>query len=302
MLNQTYPLYRIIIVDNNSNEHEKEVINNIAQQDHKIDVLWLDQNLGGAGGFEAGMKKALNELKSDWFWIMDDDAYPTPECLETLLSYKDEFPNIGSLCPAIYGIDNNAYQMYHHKIVTKYIMEDKRVNENYQDLSEVTKIEANAFVGPLVSTKVVEALGVADSGVFIYGDDTEYTYRVSREFNIYLIKNAIIQHQDPPITNNVGSPKSWWKSYYEIRNRFLFIGKFQHNLFLRTFAQAYLLFKVMKSLVATLIKPNYKGYRKIRLLLLLKACKDGIFNRKGKTIDPVEYIRNIENVIKKPWI
>ena len=45
----------------------------------------------------------------------------------------------------------------------------------------------------------MEELGIADGSLFIYGDDTEYTRRVSKKHNLYLIRDAVIDHQDAPV-------------------------------------------------------------------------------------------------------
>ena len=45
-------------------------------------------NLGGAGGFSAGVKKAY-ELGAEWFWVMDDDVAVMPEGIERLAKWTD---------------------------------------------------------------------------------------------------------------------------------------------------------------------------------------------------------------------
>ena len=42
------------------------------------------ENLGGAGGFNYGMRWAL-EAGYDYLWLMDDDCLPQPDALEKLL-------------------------------------------------------------------------------------------------------------------------------------------------------------------------------------------------------------------------
>jgi rhamnopyranosyl-N-acetylglucosaminyl-diphospho-decaprenol beta-1,3/1,4-galactofuranosyltransferase len=297
LLNQAYPLYKILIVDNNSNPTEKDTIREIASLSNKIEVVWLTENMGGAGGFEHGMTAAINNYEADWYWIMDDDAYPREDCLKILLSYKYKLEKVGCLAPVIYGIDYNEYQMYHHKIITKNTMKDRKVENDYSRLKEVTKIDANAFVGPLFKKEAVQSVGVADGSLFIYGDDTEYTYRVSKKFHVFLIKEAIIDHQDPPRSNKMVTPNSWWKEYYEIRNRYLFINKYQTNVLKRTFLQSYLFYKIIKKIAAAILKGNYKGLRKLRISLLLSALKDGMTGKKGKTIDPVQFLNKVNKIV-----
>ena len=43
-------------------------------------------NLGGAGGFSAGVKKAY-ELGAAWFWVMDDDVAVLPDGIEKLAKW-----------------------------------------------------------------------------------------------------------------------------------------------------------------------------------------------------------------------
>lgn len=294
LLTQRLSLDKIIVVDNNSNITHKNKLKDIERKNKLVEVIWLNNNLGGAGGFYHGMKEALNKYDPDWYWIMDDDAYPRSDCLEKLLKYKDKSKNIGFLAPVIYGVDNKQYQMYHHKRISKYKVNDITAVEKFEDLSEITEIEANAFVGPIFSRKAIRNVGLPDDGLFIYGDDTEYTYRVSRELKAYLIKEAVINHQDPPYQGKVVAPEGWWKEYYMFRNRYLFIDKFSKSFFERGIGKIYLTFHLAKRILGTQIKEHYKGFRALRSKVLAKAISDGLRKVNGKTIDPKEYINYIK--------
>ena len=290
LIGQTVKLDKIVVVDNGSKQSELNVISELKQTYGDImEVIYLHENRGGAGGFEAGMKYAQKHYNPDWYWIMDDDAYPRTDCLEQLLKYT-ELDNIGCLCPVAYGIDLNKYQLFHHKKIDPVSLKETPLVSDYDQLKEVNQLDANAFVGPMISKKAVEQCGVANGGLFIYGDDTEYTYRLKRNnFNVYLIKSAIIEHQDLMNNNNVLDPSLLWKEYYMIRNTFLFIDEFAKE----GRQKKQLLFKerlsILKSIIATYVKPGYKGVRKIRVWELKKAVSDGMNNRLGKTIDPQEF-------------
>ena len=52
---QTIPVHKILVIDNNSGLREKENLRQYADKYDCIDVLWLSENTGGAGGFEAGI-------------------------------------------------------------------------------------------------------------------------------------------------------------------------------------------------------------------------------------------------------
>lgn len=284
LLNQTRPVDHIIIADNHSCEEEQEKIRKIAAKSHKIKLLFLDENRGGAGGFEAGMREA-KKLAPDWYWLMDDDAYPRKDCLETLLDTGKELPDAGGLCPLIYGIDLKHYQLFHHKKLSRFMMKNSPVVRDADQLKAVTEEDANAFVGPLFPGKVVDELGIADGSLFIYGDDSEYTRRVSGKHKLYLIRDAVIDHQDAPVLDANMTPAGWWKEYYCNRNQYFMIREFQENKLVRWFSFGLLTARLM----AIIVKSKLKGYHRLRSQLIIKAVKDGLGNKRGKVIDPQKY-------------
>ena len=72
----------IIVVNNHSTDGTREYL----EKQTIVHSLHLEQNLGGAGGFKAGLEYAL-QLESDFFWIMDDDVLPTSDALKSLLHF-----------------------------------------------------------------------------------------------------------------------------------------------------------------------------------------------------------------------
>src|SRR3546814_12181999 len=51
-----------------------------------FELLSLPENSGGAGGFAAGMHAASERGNSSWVWVMDDDAKPHVDALESILA------------------------------------------------------------------------------------------------------------------------------------------------------------------------------------------------------------------------
>ena len=79
---QTYKNLDILVVNNGSTDGTTEYL--AAQTDIKV----INQNnLGGAGGFYAGMKYMMDN-GYDWLWMMDDDGVPDSNQLETLLAFN----------------------------------------------------------------------------------------------------------------------------------------------------------------------------------------------------------------------
>lgn len=295
---QTYPINKVFVVDNNSNKQHRDKIKRI-QEDNRgwVNVIWLKENTGGAGGFSTGMQYMLSNYSSDWMWIMDDDAFPRNDCLENLLIDANKLDNLGFIAPLIYGIENKRFQLYHHKRFDGNLLESIMPIKSVSDINGVSEIEANAFVGPLFPISVITDVGIVNGGLFIYGDDTEYTYRVTRKYKGYVTSNAIINHRDPGVTgNNSVNPKAWWKDYYEIRNNALFIREFSSNLLQKCKYDVALFMQTIKKITKAIVKSEYKGYRLLRIKLLSKAFLDGLRGFDGKTIDPEIYAKSLNNV------
>ena len=76
--NQTRKLDKILVINNGSTDDTEQWL-------QQQDVEFITQeNLGSAGGFYTGIKKAFNSGYS-WMWMMDDDGYPKEDALEKLL-------------------------------------------------------------------------------------------------------------------------------------------------------------------------------------------------------------------------
>ena len=72
-----------LIIVNNASTDDTAVYLNEYERDFplkdktSITIVTLPENVGGAGGFSAGMRKGY-ELGADFVWIFDDDGYPQP--------------------------------------------------------------------------------------------------------------------------------------------------------------------------------------------------------------------------------
>lgn len=291
---QKYHVEKIIAVDNASTEKHKSAIVALAAEFPILEVVTSSENLGGAGGFEKGVQYILDKgYIFDWIWIMDDDAFPREDCLERLLKHKT-LKQVGALIPMIYGVDLQKFQFYHHKRVSKYLDADIRVGNSLEDFDDITEIETNAFVGPLVKRDAILNVGIPNGSLFIYGDDTEYMYRISRKYKLYLIKDAVMNHRDVQENSSTIHPGRFWKEYYKYRNRLLFIAEFQENRWKRLCGQMLVIKAILRETISTLRHRVYRGYRILRVSCMFRAISDGLMLKSGKTIDPSEFLKQVE--------
>lgn len=179
ILNQTYEVKRIIIVDNNSTDGTEEYLKERGLlKEHKISFHRLDTNTGGAGGFYAGMK-LTRESVPDWVWIMDDDVIPEKSCLEELIKAdevtKEEVSFYASSIRNKDGLAMNVPKINRDQF-TKY-------TDWYQYLEfGMVRIVKATFVSLLINGKAIQKCGLPWAPFFIWGDDSEYTQRIIRDF------------------------------------------------------------------------------------------------------------------------
>ncbi len=213
LINQTYPIKKIFIIDNASLDNtfeylkekrifleEKEIEENeflcLTNNNYtEVYYYFSRKNLGGAGGFNIGLKKAL-DYNFSWIWFMDDDAEPKEDTLEKLLSFEGR-GNASFLAPLVINKFNNEIEFRMHKLkIDTLKISEKYINPN-EKLDFVYKLEANSFVGPLVNVNAIKKTGLIDESYFILYDDTDFTYRLYKNFGPgYLITQSIIYHID----------------------------------------------------------------------------------------------------------
>ncbi|MEO8860480.1 MAG: glycosyltransferase family 2 protein [Ginsengibacter sp.] len=202
---QTRAIDKILVINNGSNDNTEKWLKN------QPDIEFVTQtNLGSGGGFNRGIKLAY-EKNYDWIWLMDDDGLPKEDALEHLLEGADE-----KLC-----LRNCA-------VINK---EDKKSfvwkTGNYSNIDEVEepiiKNFAHPFNGTLLHKNIIEKVGLPKKELFIWGDETEYYYRIIRKNKIpfYTKSNSIHYHPASAYSyKNDWNYRNNWKMYYYVRNRF----------------------------------------------------------------------------------
>lgn len=190
VLSQTYKSLDIVVVDNASTDGTDKYIKGLDNK--RIIYINTGKNSGGAGGFYRGIKEAYIK-GAKWIWIMDDDVIPQANALEELMNaLKVVKPHKTSfLASCVYSPNGEAMN-------TPGV--DLRSKNGYPFWYEyldkgLVKLNAATFVSILVNADAVEKFGLPCSNFFIWGDDTEYTKRLYRNFGLaYLVGKSKVVH------------------------------------------------------------------------------------------------------------
>ncbi|WP_051532619.1 glycosyltransferase [Fusobacterium perfoetens] len=211
---------KILIVDNNSTDGTKEFLKkwvNIKSIFEK-EILFLQENIGGSGGFYSGMDKILKDSSSkyDWIYISDDDAFPKKDLFEKFHNINKE-KNIGAICSKV--INNGKIDVMHRRRINKKFKENFVLEEEYN--KRCFEIDLFSYVGTFIKIDCLKEIGLPEKDYFIWYDDTEHSYRISRKYKILCFPELEVEH-------NVGEANIGfsWKTYYGIRNRIHMLKKY----------------------------------------------------------------------------
>lgn len=196
----------ILIVDNASTDGTGEWCreNLSDSRSRKIHYSNTGANLGGAGGFNYGLRQAC-ELGYSYAWIMDDDALAQPDCLEQLLKAADETGSFGFLSSIVLWTDGSLCRMnWQRKLHLPKKRSEHHVTEEDVRAGKRIPIQSATFVSVLFPVSVIRKAGLPIKEFFIWCDDIEYTRRISlkHHYPCYAVPQSQIVHH---IANNVGT-------------------------------------------------------------------------------------------------
>lgn len=190
---QTYAPQRVIVVDNASTDDTGEFLDQLSGE--QFQVIRLPENTGGAGGFAHGIRVAA-ERPADLIWIMDDDCIPAAGALEELVRAGQQLDREGFaysfLCSRVVDMDGIACN---HPVPSS--AKNASGWPRWADLAHkgLVVVDECTFVSVAASVEHVRRAGLPFRQMFIWGDDTEYTRRLSTQAPGVLIGTSEVLHK-----------------------------------------------------------------------------------------------------------
>ncbi|MXV16706.1 glycosyltransferase family 2 protein [Hufsiella ginkgonis] len=241
---QTHPLREIIIINNSSTDGTRDWL---LQQDG---ITIVDQpNTGISGGVYTGLKKA-SAMDAEWVWVMDDDSIPTATALEKMVNKFGAIPKpIGFAGPKCLWTDGSVHWM-NLPFMTSYV---NGIPFNTYDEYGVCLTENGSFASLLINIAVAKEVGLPYEDFFIWGDDQEYTKRITDAGYLGLYcSDSLVLHKTPSnyfADVTADTVKNIWKHKYGFRNEFYMVKKRKGFLFFMPWLAAkvaYTSFKIIK--------------------------------------------------------
>lgn len=302
-------LDRAIIVDNGAKEDIATLVQ--AEFGGFAEVLVMGRNTGSAGGFKAGMERAL-QSNAEYLLLLDDDNVLQPGCLQALqaahsngtksvalqnlsvLAYRDNLYADVVANVSTSGMDGNraAFLGFHcadvpYKIFRRTIWGKRWIAQ--RPALKQASLAIAPYSGMYFHRSVLVNHGLPDERFLLYADDTDFSSRLTRAGGqIVLVPQARLVdlemswHVKARFTNTLDAllmGDGDFRVFYSTRNNAYYEACANSNgrTFLRWVNRALYL-------AALQVRAIMKGRRQ-RFALLLRAIRDGERGRLGEHPD-----------------
>ncbi len=269
----------IVVVDNASGDGTAEWLGTLTAP--RLVVLSEPVNLGGAGGFDRGMRAAVARFDPDWIVVMDDDGRPAPDALATF--HRLDTSDWDAIAAAVYLPDGRICDMnrpsrnpfWNLRVFFRTFRAGRSgFHLDPQAYSELRPqpIDVTSFVGFFVSRRGLALGGFPDPSLFIYGDDGLYTLQlVARGGRMCFDPRLRFEHDLSTFDGDDRRFRPLWKAYYYHRNLLLLYRQAAGWLFWPA-----LLVIIPKWLAKT---RAHRGEARCFAGLMLRAIRDGLLQR-----------------------
>ena len=186
LLKQNYPC-DILIVNNSSTDGTEEWALELLNKFENIKYHNTGANLGGAGGFNFGMRWAV-KAGYEFVWVMDDDCLPKENCLELFMEY--DTTHSGE-----YGFLSSKVLWQDQSICVMNVPRAGVYSNNKDFKSKAVKISMASFVSLFVPAQIIKKIGLPIKEFFIWTDDWEFTRRISLKYPCYLLNESVVIHK-----------------------------------------------------------------------------------------------------------
>lgn len=176
----------VLVIDNHSSDGTKEYIQQYIDR-RQVEYYDTGSNLGGAGGFSFGIRRAA-EQGCDFIWVMDDDCMPAETALEEFLRADREIPHpYGFLSGKVLWKDGSLCRMNLQRDTLTHTLSE--LGEN------IRPVVMASFVSLFLPAEIVREMGLPIKEFFIWTDDWEYTRRISRKYPCYAVPRSVAVHK-----------------------------------------------------------------------------------------------------------
>ena len=220
----------IVVVDNNSFDG---TVRAIETSYPSVKLIRNPENLGGAGGFNTGMRWVLeNRSDAEYMWLLDNDILVDPNALKELVDVMNNNSRAAVCGSKIVNIDNHDEVIEVGAFIDYSFGEIRRNMPGWRELQDpaaVFEVDYVAACSLLARTRFVKELGIWHDEFFIYWDDMEWGARFNAFGYKVLASNASIVYH-PTWAGRTSDNAAIWRNYYRTRNSLWFFNNYSQGI------------------------------------------------------------------------
>ncbi len=201
--NQTYQNFEVIVVDNNSQDRSKIIVEELNISGLKW--IALNDNYGFSKAVNVGINTAIGE----YIFLLNNDTELHPNCLYAHISLIEKLPNAYALASLmiqdskkdsidsagdLYSVFGIAYQRGNSKSINKY--------------SKITRVFSACGGAAFYKKSIFDKIGLFDEDFFAYLEDVDIGFRARlKGYYSYYNPDAIVYHVGSGSTDKMSSLK-----------------------------------------------------------------------------------------------
>lgn len=196
---------QIIVVDNASHDGSADAIRAACAE---ASVIELSENLGFAGGMNAGIREA----RGDYLLLLNSDVELLPGSLDMMLGYMRANPHVGLAAPLLVDERGNAsrsllVQPTVWRALLPMLGKYRYKQWRKRIADEPLDVEATEGAAVLVSRKAIDKVGPFDEEFFFYHEIVDWCMRIrDAGFRVVLVPGARMRHACGGSTRDVWLP------------------------------------------------------------------------------------------------
>lgn len=205
----------------------------VAAPPNRLTVIQAASNGGFAAGNNLALKYLLKQGTYDYFWLLNNDAYPAPDALSHLVARAEAGLDIGMVGSTliyagrpdtIQAMGGAEYQPASGRGF--HIGAESSIAQlPMVDIADIER-RMSYIVGAsmLVSAPFIERVGLMEEGYFLYFEEIDWAER-GKPYKLGYAKHSLVYHKAGGSTQRA-SRRSKLAAYYIARNRLLFTRRF----------------------------------------------------------------------------
>ncbi|MEW6685353.1 MAG: glycosyltransferase [Candidatus Edwardsbacteria bacterium] len=223
--------FRVCVVDNASKDRSVEIVK---ENFPKVELLLNFKNLG----FAKACNQAIRLIQSKYVVVLNPDVKVLPKAFEELIKFMEKNPEVGICGAKLLNVDGSvqysARRFYKLKVLIlkrtflgRLFPENRSIREHLMsdwDHREAREVDWLLGTCLMVRRKAIEEVGGMDECFFLYFEDVDWCYRMSKYgWKVFYVPQAEMFHRH--LRESAGRGFTWLKSVH-FRSLLKFIFKY----------------------------------------------------------------------------